>query len=563
MARNKPIPRSQRLIFNRGTKISRNSPAVKDDVKNVSVGIMDMDSAIMYYFNEVIRPDVEVNKEKVKVPCIYASPERWLTISKQGYLRDKKRQIIVPLIVFKRTGMSRDDNMPIDKLDANDPKLNYSFQKKFTQHNRYDKFSVLQSITPGREYYNVSMPDYMNLTYEFTIWTSYIEQMNRIVEKVNYSDGAYWGEPGKMRFRTRIDSFSDASQVDGERLIKTTFSVTLNGYILPETFDGKTTTQKYLTPKKLIMRESADTTLIDDKGRVSLADNAAVDGAEPTRELFSISITNPFTITQGTGLIVSNNGSSFDGSSALAQQFSIGQSVGTTDSPVFNSLTANSVSIGSATTTITDGAFDSDMDISGSVEVTGSLSVGGNLAVTGSITSNILVEQITTRSVNYSTGSNAFGDDLNDLHRFTGSLDVTGSFKLNGYQINEISNDSNFTDGSATALVTENALKAFNPSSTTTDETTYLRKQFFKTSAGISGSNTASFTALTASAPSGVTATTENDFVFFVNGQYMEHDALDIQQKNSTEFLLKINTTSIGYSLESDDEILAIGKFNS
>jgi hypothetical protein len=563
MARNKPIPRSQRISFNRGTKISRNSPAVKDDVKNVSVGIMDMDSAIMYYFNEVIRPDVEVNKEKVKVPCIYASPERWLTISKQGYLRDKKRQIIVPLIVFKRTGMSRDDNMPIDKLDANDPKLNYSFQKKFTQHNRYDKFSVLQSITPGREYYNVSMPDYMNLTYEFTIWTSYIEQMNRIVEKVNYSDGAYWGEPGKMRFRTRIDSFSDASQVDGERLIKTTFSVTLNGYILPETFDGKTTTQKYLTPKKLIMRESADTTLIDDKGRVSLADNAAVDGAEPTRELFSISITNPFTITQGTGVIVSNNGSSFDGSSALAQQFSIGQSVGTTDSPVFNSLTANSVSIGSATTTITDGAFDSDMDISGSVEVTGSLSVGGNLAVTGSITSNILVEQITTRSVNYSTGSNAFGDDLNDLHRFTGSLDVTGSFKLNGYQVNEISNDSNFTDGSTTALVTENALKAFNPSSTTTDETTYLRKQFFKTSAGISGSNTASFTALTASAPSGVTATTENDFVFFVNGQYMEHDALDIQQKNSTEFLLKINTTSIGYSLESDDEILAIGKFNS
>ena len=563
MARNKPIPRSQRLIFNRGEKISRNSPAVKDDVKNVSVGIMDMDSAIMYYFNEVIRPDVEVNKEKVKVPCIYASPERWLTISKQGYLRDKKRQIIVPLIVFKRTGMSRDDNMPIDKLDANDPKLNYSFQKKFTQHNRYDKFSVLQSITPGREYYNVSMPDYMNLTYEFTIWTSYIEQMNRIVEKVNYSDGAYWGEPGKMRFRTRIDSFSDASQVDGERLIKTTFSVTLNGYILPETFDGKTTTQKYLTPKKLIMRESADTTLIDDKGRVSLADNAAVDGAEPTRELFSISITNPFTITQGTGVIVSNNGSSFDGSSALAQQFSIGQSVGTTDSPVFNSLTANSVSIGSATTTITDGAFDSDMDISGSVEVTGSLSVGGNLAVTGSITSNILVEQITTRSVNYSTGSNAFGDDLNDLHRFTGSLDVTGSFKLNGYQVNEISNDSNFSDGSTTALVTENALKAFNPSSTTTDETSYLRKQFFKTSAGISGSNTASFTALTASAPSGVTATTENDFVFFVNGQYMEHDALDIQQKNSTEFLLKINTTSIGYSLESDDEILAIGKFNS
>jgi hypothetical protein len=515
----------------------------------------------MYYFNEVIKPEVEVNKEKVKVPCIYASPERWLTISKQGYLRDKKRQIITPLIVFKRTGMSRDDNMPVDKLDANDPNLFYSFEKKFTQHNRYDKFSVQKNLSPGKEYYNVAMPDYVQLSYEFTIWTSYIEQMNQVVEKVNYSDGAYWGEPGKMRFRTRIESFSDASQIDGERLIKTTFSLNLNGYIVPETFNSKTTTQKYLTPKKLVIRENTDTTIVDDKGRVSLAPNAAVEGGAPTKDIFSISITNGITFEQGTGVTLSAPSTTFDGSSALTQTFSIGQAVAVTDSPTFNSLTANSVSIGSATTIISDQSFDSDMVITGSTEVTGSLTVGGNL--TGSITTNELIEQITTRSIDYSTGSNAFGDDFNDVHRFTGSLDVTGSFKLNGYSVSEISNDSDFTDGSATALVTENALKAFNPSSTTTDETTYLRKQFFKTSTGISGSNTASFTATTASAPSGVTTTSENDFVFFINGQYMEHDALSIRQKATGSFHLQVNTTSIGYSLESDDEILAIGKFNS
>ena len=74
MPRNKPIPRSQRLIFNRGEKISRNSPGATDDVKNLSVGIMDMDSAIMYYFNEVIKAGVEVNKEK-EVPCI-ANPRK-------------------------------------------------------------------------------------------------------------------------------------------------------------------------------------------------------------------------------------------------------------------------------------------------------------------------------------------------------------------------------------------------------------------------------------------------------------------------------------------------------
>ena len=264
MARNKPIPRSQRIQFNRGEQISRNSPDVKDDVKNLSVGLMDMDSAIMYYFNEVIKPEVDINDEKVKVPCIYASPERWTQVSKQGFLRDKKRQIIVPLIVFKRTGMSRNDDMPIDKLDANNPTINYSFQKKYSQQNRFDKFSVLKNIEPNREYYNVAMPDYMTITYEFIVWTSYIEQMNRIVEKINFSDGAYWGEPGKMKFRTKIDSFSDSSQIEGERLIKTTFSMTLNGYILPETYNNYTTTQKYLTPKKLIIRESTDKTIIND-----------------------------------------------------------------------------------------------------------------------------------------------------------------------------------------------------------------------------------------------------------------------------------------------------------
>jgi hypothetical protein len=563
MARLKPIPRSQRKEFNRGTKISRNSPGAKDDVKNISVGIMDMDSAIMYYFNEVIKPDVTVNEEKVKVPCIYASPERWTTISKQGYLRDKKRQIIVPLIVFKRTGMTRDDNMPVDKLDANDPKLKYSFQKKFTQHNRYDKFSVLKNISPGREYYNVAMPDYVQLTYEFTIWTSYIDQMNKIVEKINYSDGAYWGEPGKMRFRTRIDSFSDASQIEGERLIKTTFSMTLNGYIVPEHYNSETTTQKYLTPKKLVIRESADTTIIDDTGRVVLSDNAAVEGGAVSKDIFSIGITNGIVFEQGTGVTVSANGQSFDGSSPLTQTFSIGQDVGTSADVEFDTLTTNTLNLGSSTTTLTDGSISGSVSITGSAQLTGSLTVQGNLIVTGSITSSVLLEQVTTRSIDYSTGSNAFGNDMNDSHRFTGSLEVTGSFKLNGYEVNEISNDEDFTDGSTTALVTERALKQFNPSSTTTDETLYLRKQFFKSSAGISGSNTASFAALTASAPSGMTATGEDDFVFFINGQYMEHDALRIQQKNSTEFLLKVNTSSIGYSLESDDEILAIGKFNS
>ena len=562
MPRNKPIPRSQRLIFNRGEKISRNSPGATDDVKNLSVGIMDMDSAIMYYFNEVIKPEVEVNKEKVKVPCIYASPERWNAISKQGFLRDKKKQIIVPLIAFKRTGMSRNDNMPIDKLDANDPKIFYTFQKKYSQQNRFDKFSVQKNLEPNREYYNVAMPDYMNLTYEFTIWTSYIEQMNKIVEKINYSDGAYWGEPGKMKFKSSIESFSDASQIDGEKLIQTTFSVNLYGYILPETFDGKTTTQKYLTPKKLIVRESTEKTIVDNAGQtIDLSSNASEFG-EQTKDIFAISVENSLILNQGTGVTISNTGVGFNGSTALSQNIAIGQAVETTSNVTFNQLTAsNSVQIGDSSTIYSTTGISGSIDVTGSLETTGNLTVQGNTTINGTLTANEFHTTFTSASIILASGSTRFGDTLDDTHEFTGSVDVTGSFSLNGYSVNEISNDTALTDGSATTLITENAIKTYITDNVT-DSATYLRKNFFKSSASITNATTASFTAVTASAPSGLTSTTENDFVFFINGQYMEHNALAIQQKGSS-LELHVDTGSIGYILESDDEILSVGKFNS
>ena len=62
----------------------------------------------------------------------------------------------------------------------------------------------------------MTFPDYVTLTYDFIIWTTYIEQMNKIVERVVYSD-AYWGDPNKMRFRTQVDSITDATEVGDGR----------------------------------------------------------------------------------------------------------------------------------------------------------------------------------------------------------------------------------------------------------------------------------------------------------------------------------------------------------
>ena len=40
-------------------------------------------------------------------------------------------------------------------------------------------------------------------------------------------------------------------------------------------------------------------------------------------------------------------------------------------------------------------------------------------------------------------------------------------------------------------------------------------------------------------------------------------EGLEIQQANASTFYVKVNTDNIGYNLESDDEIVAWGRFNS
>ena len=148
MARTKPLPRSERIL--RGREINRGIERTRktDDVKNINIGLMDVDSAIMYYFTQVIKPTVKDNGEEVKVPVLYANAERWASIQRRGNIRDKNNQLITPAIVFKRTSIAKDDTIAIDSVDANDPKNFYFFQQKYSKENRYDQFSAKNNLMP-------------------------------------------------------------------------------------------------------------------------------------------------------------------------------------------------------------------------------------------------------------------------------------------------------------------------------------------------------------------------------------------------------------------------------
>jgi|TARA_R110000824_G_scaffold269219_1_gene457770 hypothetical protein len=390
--------------------------------------------------------------------------------------------------------------------------------------------------------------------------------MNKIVERVVYSDGAYWGDPDKMRFRTSVDTFTDATEIgDNERLVRTNFTVSLRGYLLPEgNFDHRSTTQKFLSPKKVVFGTEVDTVVNKPVGKSGqfldglITDTTSISSGTPGDSL-GVILTFPLLFTQGTGVTLSNNSAEYNGGSRLEQVISIGQAVETTSNVVFNQVSASSLIFDDFV--VEDSSITGDLNVTGSVTTIGNLTVSADTTITGILTAQEFHTEFVSASIVYTSGSTQFGNSSDDTHNFTGSLDITGSFEMNSYSVTEISNDTTLADSSAQALVTENATKTYIDNQTD-DQQAYLRKQFVKTTSSITVPSSASFSAVTASAPTSLTATSENDFIFFINGQYMEHDALTIQQTGST-FILIVDNSSIGYDLESDDEILAIGKFNS
>ena len=270
----------------------------------------------------------------------------------------------------------------------------------------------------------------------------------------------------------------------------------------------------------------------------------------------------PLIINQGTGVTVSNSGIPFDGVTFLNQQVSIGQEVATNSNVQFNVVSAsNSILAGS--TTFEDTGVTGDFTVDGTLVVNSNLTVPGNATVGGTVIAEQFLASYNTSAAVFKSGSTQFGDSIDDESIMVGSVYQSGSISLNEYTINEFSSDTDLTDSSSVSLPTENALKTYVDSQGLyVDRQEYVRKNFSKKADSITN-NTASFISVfSASAPTEMTSTSESDFLFFNNGQIMEHDALTIQQSGST-FMLKVDPSSIGYNLESADEIIGNGKFET
>ena len=212
----------------------------KDGDKDFTIGIKDVDEALMYYFNNHLKLSVVQNNNKLTVPIIYGTPENWKSVQRDGYYRDQNEKLMAPLLMFKRSSVTQNRDLGY-KLDGNQAHNVQLFKKAFSKRNIYSNFNILNNRVPETKYVVSATPDYVTVEYECIIWTYFVEQMDKLVESLNFASRSYWGDPNRFLFYSSIESFQDSITYDigDNRAVRTNFTITLNGYLIPDTLNRK------------------------------------------------------------------------------------------------------------------------------------------------------------------------------------------------------------------------------------------------------------------------------------------------------------------------------------
>jgi len=209
-----------------------------DQQKEFSIGIKDIDEAVMWYFKNVLKLSVVQNNTRIEVPVEYANAESWKSMQRDGYYRDVSGKLLAPLIVFKRTSLTQNRGLGY-KLDGNLAKNIQLFERGWSKRNYYSNFEALKrqgGRSPEKEYLVTAIPDYVTIEYSCTMWTLYIEQMDKLVEALNFASRGYWGDPNRFQFYSSIETFNEQiiSAIGEDRAVKVDFGITLNGYLIPD-----------------------------------------------------------------------------------------------------------------------------------------------------------------------------------------------------------------------------------------------------------------------------------------------------------------------------------------
>lgn len=246
-----------------------------------SCGIEDLDKSVFNLFDKEMPLFYSHQGERKKVPVIFASGERFAVLARKKPITDENGALILPLISISRTSI---DNVPQKGISNNQMFPNTIVKRiakkdlEFRQNSNVEGlnnsegsnsiFEPNLSLKPKIEkniIETIEMPavKYFSANYEISIWSSFTQQMNKLLEAIM---NAYTLNPGQQfqlesdkgyKFSGFIDSsFSQDANftdfTDAERYIKYNLVMNATGYIIaPNIEGGKTALRSFLSAPKV------------------------------------------------------------------------------------------------------------------------------------------------------------------------------------------------------------------------------------------------------------------------------------------------------------------------
>ena len=240
---------------------------IPEDFDLPSCGIEDVDRAVFKLFNEDLPLYFELDGEQKRVPCIFAGGERAMILRRKQPLRDRQGALVLPLVSVLRSGIDQEAEKAIGQgegtitLRKRLAPEDRVFKKQANQSNLINQDGVAPALYKGAnasldittrnvfEVITMPTPRFFTATYDVTFWAQYLTQMNNLMEALitSYnnqaarsfkieSDKGYW-------FVAQVESgLNDSNNFDGynddERLIKTSVSLKVTGYIINPKYSG-------------------------------------------------------------------------------------------------------------------------------------------------------------------------------------------------------------------------------------------------------------------------------------------------------------------------------------
>jgi hypothetical protein len=264
-----------------------------------SCTIEDIDRGVFDLLDRDLPLHYTYKKRTKRVPIVFASGERFALIARKKPLRDVNNALILPVISVMRQGVDMNNEMGLasnqavphiirTKLSRKDPKYQRIVNKLNLKNSddlpssdallQSDKTQPLAGAKPGRfatrrpgtnvplgvrrgdlltpelddnifEVTEMPPVQFITATYEVTVWTQYVQQMNDIMMAIASNMQSYSGRSFRLEtkkgytFVAYLDSNFDPGNnfddfTDDERIIRTSFTLKVPGYLLGSTYKG-------------------------------------------------------------------------------------------------------------------------------------------------------------------------------------------------------------------------------------------------------------------------------------------------------------------------------------